>query len=393
MNAICQPRPLRVALYSHDSLGLGHVRRNLALAHSFSKRIPELTGQPVTGLLLTGFDSISEQLPSGFDHVSLPAIAKDAGSYLPRRLNVTMSRLIRLRSRLLASSLMAFEPDLVIVDRHPLGFRGEIEWALRCLREERPQVAIVLGLREVLDSPEAAQAEWEKTDLETVCELFDAIWLYGDPRIHDAVASGEIPGRLAGLVTHTGYLANDRPKLLSPDNGKPYVLTMVGGGMDGAALCRVAVQANVPSGYDHLVVTGPEMSEAERREIAESSLPGTKVLATVPDGLAAIRSADALISMAGYNTVAEALSTDIAHLLVPRFKPRKEQLIRARALANVGLADLLEYAQLTPQTISDWLSGAVRRKVDRRELALNGLENTVHLAIGLIKTNRLEVVA
>src|SRR5690606_42019675 len=41
----------RVLLYSHDSQGLGHVRRNLALAHALAEQLPRLTGRPVTGPL------------------------------------------------------------------------------------------------------------------------------------------------------------------------------------------------------------------------------------------------------------------------------------------------------------------------------------------------------
>ncbi|MDQ1623637.1 MAG: hypothetical protein QOH19_2055, partial [Actinomycetota bacterium] len=34
--------PLRIVLYSHDSVGLGHVRRNLALAHALNNQLPGL---------------------------------------------------------------------------------------------------------------------------------------------------------------------------------------------------------------------------------------------------------------------------------------------------------------------------------------------------------------
>ena len=44
--------PLRIVLYSHDSVGLGHVRRNLALAHALRNQLPGLTGREVTGILL-----------------------------------------------------------------------------------------------------------------------------------------------------------------------------------------------------------------------------------------------------------------------------------------------------------------------------------------------------
>ncbi|WP_326502482.1 hypothetical protein [Rothia nasimurium] len=60
--------PVRVVLYSHDSQGLGHVRRNLAIAHHIARTVPELTGRPVAGLLVSGLPQASVfPLPAGFD--------------------------------------------------------------------------------------------------------------------------------------------------------------------------------------------------------------------------------------------------------------------------------------------------------------------------------------
>lgn len=62
--ATIQAEPIRVLLYSHDSLGLGHVRRNLALAHALSTQLPGITGRPVTGLLLTSLDGRPTNCPT-----------------------------------------------------------------------------------------------------------------------------------------------------------------------------------------------------------------------------------------------------------------------------------------------------------------------------------------
>ena len=42
----------RVLLYSHDSQGLGHVRRNLAIAHNLARRLPGIINTDVAGLLV-----------------------------------------------------------------------------------------------------------------------------------------------------------------------------------------------------------------------------------------------------------------------------------------------------------------------------------------------------
>ena len=150
--------PLSVLLYSHDSQGLGHVKRNLALAHHIAARI---AGEAVRGLIVSGLaHNPLFTLPEGFDWLALPGIAKKNGAYVPRRLSGSLSDTLALRSALLESALVAFSPDLVVVDRHPLGVGRELEAPLRALKRSRPQARVVLGLRDILDEPTVAAREW-----------------------------------------------------------------------------------------------------------------------------------------------------------------------------------------------------------------------------------------
>ena len=114
--------PLRVALYSHDAKGLGHLRRNLALAHHLARTLPGLTGRDITGLVITGLAPGQEHRPpEGFDWLVLPGVKKTGGVYLPQRLRITREDLGLVRSALLSGVLATFTPDLLIIDRHPYG--------------------------------------------------------------------------------------------------------------------------------------------------------------------------------------------------------------------------------------------------------------------------------
>ena len=88
----------RIVLYSHDALGLGHLRRNLALAHRLAHDLPHLTGASVTGLLVAGLaPPAAFRLPPGFDWLILPGFTKDPDGYRPRRLRDTPQSLADLR--------------------------------------------------------------------------------------------------------------------------------------------------------------------------------------------------------------------------------------------------------------------------------------------------------
>ena len=388
-----QAIPLRVVLYSHDSVGLGHQRRNLAIAHALSRHLPELAARPVTGLLLTGVERVVGHLPPAFDVVRLPGIDKGGQGYTPREVSVPMPDLIDVRRAILSGAINAFAPDLVVVDRHAFGVDDELLEPLRLLRSEHPGTRVVLGLREILDEPEVAQREWERVGSERVRELFDAIWVYGDESVTDLRRTAAVPEELRDLVTHTGYLSIGRTaRDFLRELQRPYLLTMVGGGHDGAELCRIAAQAEVPDGMRHVVVAGPQMSGGERAEIEALAGPRTEVLDEVPEGLLAIRSAEAVACMGGYNTVCEVLSTDRPALVVPREAPRQEQLIRARSLARTGAVDMLRTRDLTIESLGRWFAEHATGTVDRRHLRRDGLAEVARQAAGLIAPSTEETL-
>jgi predicted glycosyltransferase len=382
---------LRIVLYSHDSLGLGHVRRNLALANALSDRLPDLTGRKVTGVLVAGTAlAPGFQIPAGWDWMILPGVEKGPEGYRPRNLSVPFDDLVSLRGALLETLLLGFRPDLVVVDRHATGIHRELEAGLRGLRTLGP-ARVVLGLREVLDAPEAAIAEWESIGgSRKVRELFDAVWIYGDRTVHDPVASGEVPFALRNMVSYTGYLAAGRPRgsgnLRMPGR---YVMTTVGGGTDGYALAKLAAAAKLPAGLGHLIVAGPQMPKGQRHDLRRQARAGVVIVKTLDDMLLHLTHAEALVSMGGYNSVCEIMSTDVPALIVPRNHSRSEQKIRAASLAAAGYLEQCEIATLTPDILAAWLADRAGTKVDRGGVQLNGLARVPGLAADLLHTAQL----
>lgn len=84
-----------------------------------------------------------------------------------------------------------------------------------------------------------------------------------------------------------------------------------------------------------VIVTGPLLSSRRRAEflVRAERLPRVKILEFTNRMRTYIASATGVISMAGYNTVAELLSADVPALLVPRDRPRLEQSLRSQRLA------------------------------------------------------------
>ena len=372
---------LKIAMYSHDSVGLGHVRRNLALAGALTEQLPGWTGRPVTGLLITGTPAAPAfPAPPDWDWLLLPGIGKGTGGYLPRSLNMPLREVVGLRSSLLDAALRAFRPDLMIVDRHATGIHGELEPALR--RAKAAGTRLVLGLREVLDAPPAALAEWFALGgPPLVRELFDEIWVYGDPSIHDPVSAGEVPSVLGDLIRYSGYLAAGRPAGSAPvEQSGPYCMTTVGGGSDGFELAALSAAMVLPAGVAHLIVAGPQMPEDQVAVLRSLAREGTVVVPRLDDVVGHLRHAQAVVSMGGYNSVCEIMSTSVPALIVPRTQPRAEQVIRARGLAQAGYVDWQDLNTLTPGLLRQWLDGRLGTSIDRSRLRLDGLRQVPQLA-------------
>src|SRR5699024_1304290 len=114
-----------------------------------------------------------------------------------------------------------------------------------------------------------------------------------DQHVYDPRLNGELPPALAQKATATGYLAHGRPagrptspERTSPKPPPPYVLTVLGGGSDGAELARLAAAARLPEGYRHLLITGPQMPAqdvAEIREVAAATCAATTVVRSSTD--------------------------------------------------------------------------------------------------------------
>ena len=377
-----------IVMYSHDSVGLGHSRRNRALAFALASEVPTLLGEPVRGLLVAGHpDASRDPLPPGWDWLVLPGVTHGPSGYVPRSLDVEPARLRALRASVVEACVEALAPDLFVVDRHPFGADRELVTVLDRLRGAGCRT--VLGLRDILDAPATARAEWDALgDPAALADAFDAVWLYGDTGVHDARITGELPASLAGKAIPTGYLARGRPAAASPGSPlTPYVLTLLGGGSDGRDLATLTLAAEVPADHEHLIVTGPQFPARDAAALAtlhEAVGRRVRIVRTAPNVPELIAGASAVLSMCGYNTATEIMASTTPALVLPRCRRRQEQALRAEALAAAGALDRLDPATATPAQVSTWLAEAVEHRTSRDHLDLDGLRRVPRLASGLL---------
>ena len=354
---------LRIALYSHDTQGLGHIRRNMLIASSFVQ-----AHIPVDILLISSAGvATSFEVPEGVDFLVLPAIAKESnGRYRSRSMHLSLDALIKLRSQTIRAALTAFAPNLLIVDKVPGGMFNELVPTLHALcRRDLPshrRTHCILGLRDILDTPTVADAEWTQTgNTQIVRSYYDRIWVYGDPKVYDLAAEQSFGRELAPSIRYTGYLGRcDMQTDTMPTKDTQVdglTLCVTGGGQDGFALAHAFVEAQQRSRIPSIVVTGPYMPAVERATLHRlaADAPNLQIIEFESDLPALIRRAERVICMGGYNTVCEILAYGKPTLVVPRVRPRQEQWIRAQRLADLGLINVLHPDHLNPAALNRWL--------------------------------------
>src|ERR1700674_3881410 len=150
-------RHKRVLIYSHDSFGLGHLRRCRTIAHALVE-----ADKDVTVLILSGSPIIgSFDFRARVDFVRIPGVIKlRNGEYTSLNLHIDIEEILAMRSSIMRHTADIFDPDILIVDKEPLGLRGEMRPTLDLLRAQG--TPLILGLRDVMDDPSALESEWER---------------------------------------------------------------------------------------------------------------------------------------------------------------------------------------------------------------------------------------
>lgn len=341
-------RSKRVLIYSHDSFGLGHVSRCRTIANALVE-----ADESVSVLILSGSPMIgSYEFHSGIDFVRVPGVVKQlSGEYDSANLRVGVEHTMEMRTRIIRDTADIFRPDLFIVDKEPLGLRGEVGPALHLLKERG--TPLVLGLRDVMDDPTALAQEWERKKIvPALRDLYDEIWIYGLPQINKPLTGIDVPPSVRHKMVYTGYLHRELPLHADipheiEEIDCPFILVTSGGGGDGEDLVDWVLAAyehdpNIP--YGAVIVFGPFMSPTARESFKERAAKFKNIRTlTFTNNLGALmQRAAGVVAMGGYNTFCEILSFDKRAIIVPRTKPRLEQFIRARAARNIGLVEMLD---------------------------------------------------
>lgn len=373
----------RILMYSHDTFGLGHLRRCRAIAHSIVEQFKGVSILIISGSQIAGAFDFKARV----DFVKIPSVIKlYNGEYDSIGEYIDIEEILQMRKLIIQKTAEAFNPDIFIVDKEPMGLKGELVPTLEMFKGTNTKT--ILGLRDVMDSTKLLEKEWSKQSmLEKIDKYYDAAWIYGPEHFWNPLEGLDVPDNLKSKIKYVGFLDRETQSVASSESHAlpdKYILVTAGGGGDGIAIMEQVLAAreyDPQIDFPVVMVLGPfmKLENRDRIRLRASRLANVKVINFESRMEMLMQKAVGLVGMCGYNTFCEVLSFDRKALFVPRTKPREEQFIRAKRASEIGLSSMLTPDQAAiPSEMAKALRNLPNQKLPSQSLVENdmaGLDN------------------
>lgn len=372
----------KVMFYCQHILGMGHLVRSREIVRG-------LLGEYQV-CFINGGEVIKEfPFPPGVEVVNIPAVKTNTEfqGLQPVDTSLSLDEVKQMRLEQLMGVFEKFQPDILIIELFPFG-RRSFSFELIPLVEKAKAAGtkIVSSLRDIVVTKQNQERHEEK-----VCRLmnkyFDMLLIHGDRQFVELEESFSRVGDLNCQVYYTGYVTQPVPeiteenKLSLPD--KPMILASVGGGRFGHELLRCIAKATpiLEQALPHHIqmFTGPFMPEEVFDELQEIVAGRTNIttLRYTSQFLAYMQRADLSISMSGYNTTMNILSTSVRAMILPfTGNNDREQTIRAKKLEKLGRVKAISPEDLQPEKFAHQIINYLQEEPNLMQFDFNGVANT-----------------
>jgi len=375
---------MKIIYYCQQIWGVGHLFRTREI-------IRALSGHRLT--LVLGGPAVEVTLPSWVKVVQLPGIKTDRNykGLHPVDDGISLEEVKDRRRQQLARLFEDETPDFFIIELFPFGrraFRFELTPILENLRQENiAKCRVFCSLRDILVEKKDADA-FEKDVVGRLNQHFDGLLIHADDKLQDL---GETFGRMAEIkipYIYTGFVAPTpapgagprmRQKLkISANEG--LIVASAGGGKMGAKLLPPVVEAfkrlKTKRPYQLYIFSGPFMPQKDYLKLVAKAGDGIFVERFTDQFLELMAAADLSISMAGYNTCMNILTTRVKALVWP-FPGDREQGLRAGKLQALDVLNTLDKSDLEPDRLAKKISMQLaKRSKSAPVIDLDGAANT-----------------
>ncbi|WP_337267171.1 glycosyltransferase family protein [Oryzifoliimicrobium ureilyticus] len=372
----------RVLFYVQHLLGIGHIARASRVANALAKQGFDVTvvtgGLPVPGF--PGDKICTVALP--------PVVAANTGfsGLADRDGNPAREEFLNIRRDLLLATLHDIKPAIVVIEAFPFGrrqMRFELLPLLSAIADMSPRPKIVSSVRDVLQENRKPGRDQETVDL--IRAHFDAVLVHGDPSFIRLEETFSLAVKIQDRIHYTGLVAPAAPPAPTEAFG---VLVSAGGGAVGRDLLDAALQASHMVAQDKrwLLIAGPNLPEDDFQALSMKTPDHVSVVRFRRDFPSLMRGAELSVSQAGYNTVCDLLIANCRSILVPFVAGGEtEQTVRARRLADMGIASIISEDALTAERLAEDIANALSKpKPVEAGLDLKGADKSAQILLELL---------
>ena len=353
----------RIFIYVQGLSGTGHFNRMFEVARALAPRHDVV--------LLEGGRAVPRP-PAPVARLVLPGLLRGAEGQLASVDGRPVAEVLGERRASLGRAIERMRPDIVLVEDFPFSkweMADEIRFVIARARETNPGVHVVSCLRDIgtRNRRPSDVADHPARVRSTLLEDFDLVLVHADPEIVRIDEHLPWAAEIETPIRYTGFVSQKlegRPAAVADasdrEGAERFRVVVSSGGAAASALIPLAVEA-----WKHVAVSlggqrskqmtvflpayaAAEDSARWRRVVADPSISFSPFS---PDFLPCLSRADVSVSHAGYNTCTNVLETRTPAVLVPN-AGMSDQPLRARLLARLGLAEVLEIASATPERLA-----------------------------------------
>ena len=371
----------KILFYCQYLAGMGHLVRSTEIIRSLV--------QDFQVCLVIGGEPIEQfQVPDGVEVVYLPALREESGELIA--LNQSVASVKVARRQQLLSLFEKFQPDCVITECFPFSkYKMAFELLPLLERAKAAQVKVVCSLRDLImtqSMSEKGLARKQARILDQIRQFYDLVLCHSDRNLQSLESCFPSTHALTCEVFYTGYVAQSLAA--SSEHQKniqsPRIVASVGGGRDGYSLLKAISEVGplLQQAIPHRIYAfaGPFMPESEFESLQSLATPQPNFTLQrfTPHLMDYLYGADLSISLGGYNTTMNVLSTQVRSLILPSPSPDQadEQWIRASRLAQLGAVNVLSPNQLSPATLAHAIFKHLHGVKPSHAINLKGSENT-----------------
>ena len=375
-----------IFLYVQNLLGIGHLRRAAAISRALAEIGLEVNfvsgGIPIPNLNV-GRAKFHQLPPVRSLDRNFKVLVDETG----REIDDSW------RQNRCSKLLNLFEetkPSMILTELFPFGrrqFRFELIPLLDRAQEAKWKPKIIASMRDILVTKSRHDRNVEIS--RTLTTYYDKVLVHGDKQIITLEETFPLSHEITHLVEYTGYVLNPSISDSKERVGSGEVVVSLGGGAVGSDTLTKLFKIRREKLMDDTrwrFIVGPHMPEEILHEVKRSPIENTIVERMRPDLPSLINRARLSISQAGYNTVAEVLSSNTPAILVPfEGGDETEQRIRADLLAKRGAVEVVYEDKLDSQTLAKTITRALKYQTKTAlKIDLKGAERTAKILSKMI---------